>query len=99
MTEHDHTNTEDYHTQHDSSVNHERRSTAGPTDAAPLKPALVSKCVACGERSAPHELPDSIEICRCRLSVRRGNATHREGHSRPLSTELARLIIESIEEH
>jgi hypothetical protein len=31
--------------------------------------------------------------------VRRGNATHREGHSRPLSTELARLIIESIEEH
>lgn len=91
MTEHNHTNTEDDHTRRDRSANHERRSTAGPTDVDLLKPESVSKCEACGERSAPHGLPDGGEICRCCLGVRRGDVMRREEHSRLLSGELERV--------
>lgn len=99
MTEHDHINTADNHTQNDRSADYERDSAAGPTSVARLKPALVLTCEACGERSAPHVRPDSVEICKCCGGVRRGDVMHREEHSRPLSNELERPTIGSTEEH
>lgn len=91
MMGHDHINTEADYKHGDRSADLERRPTAGPTDVDPLKPESVSKCEACGERSAPHGLPDGGEICKCCLGVQRGDVTHREEHSRPLSTELERV--------
>ena len=99
MTEHDHTNIEDYHTQGDRSADQDRRSTAGPTDVALLKPESVRECGACGERAASHVLPGGVGICECYPGVRRGAVTDQEKYSRSLSSDVERPIIGQIEEH
>ncbi|SDY91171.1 hypothetical protein SAMN05216564_11436 [Halopenitus persicus] len=91
MTEHDHINTEDNHTQNDRSAN-QRRSIADPTEGEFLSPESVREPMASGESPAPLVLLGSVGNCRCYLAVRRKHITQQEQHSSPVSNGIERAI-------
>lgn len=98
MTEHDHINRENNHSQHNRSAD-QRRSAAGPTEGELLKPEPLSECVICGESSTSPVLAGGVGYCRSCRAVRRDGIAKQEQHRSPVSSEVGRVIIEQIETH